>query len=205
MIALATMVFASPAFAGAYEDTIIAARDDRTDVVVDLIQRGMDVNTSDRSGTTLLMFAAGNGNGQLLEFLLNSGANVLIKNEYGDTAITIAALRGRLKMVQRLVKAGAAIDAQGWTPLHYASFNGHADIVEYLIGKQVPLDTPAPNGQTALMLAARNGHMDVVKLLVAAGADKNLDDPNGNTAVKLALKAGNTDIADYLRGSRAAQ
>jgi ankyrin repeat protein len=203
LAAMATLGFAQAAFAGAYEDTIVAARDDRTDIVVDFVQRGMDVNTADPSGKTLLMFAAENGNEKLLEFLLKNGANVLIRNKYGDTAVAIAALRGHLQVVRDLVEAGAAIDADGWTPLQYAAFDGHADIVSYLINQHALVDARAPNGQTALMFAARNGHVDVVKLLVSAHADVNLDDGSGNTALALALKAGNTDIADYLRGAGA--
>lgn len=196
---IATAIMAGqPAFAGAYEDILAAARNNRTEVVVDLIRRGMDVNTTDRSGTTLLMFAAGNGNEQLLDFLLKNSANVLMRNRYGDTAIAIAALKGRLEAVRHLAESGAPIDTPGWSPLDYAAFAGHADVAEYLIGKQASLDAKAPNGRTALMLAARNGHMDVVKLLVAAGADKDIESADGKTAFDLAVKAGNTDIANFL-------
>ena len=174
LLSVMTCVFvamAPTAFAGAYEDIVVAARDDRSDTVIDLVRRGMDANTSDRSGTTLLMMAAANGNIQLLEFLLKSGANILKQNRYGDTALAIAALQGRDAIVQRLVQAGAPIKSDGWNPLHYAAFSGHVEIAKYLIGKQAPIDATAPNGQTALMLAARNGHLAVIKALVDADAD----------------------------------
>jgi uncharacterized protein len=203
LLAVSTLAIGSSALAGAYEDILVAARDDRTETVVDLVRRGMDTNTSDRSGTTLLMLAAGNGNEALIEFLLTNGANTLKQNNYGDTAVGIAALRGRLNVVRRLVEAGAAIHSQGWTPLHYAAFTGQKEVAKYLISRQAPLDALAPNGQTALMVAARNGHLDVVKLLVDADADMDLDDPEGNTALGLAIKAGNSDIADYLRSEGA--
>ena len=204
-VAAAIVTFARPALAGAYEDILVAARDDRTAIVVDLIRRGMDVNTTDRSGTTLLMFAAGNGNEPLLDFLLRNNANILIQNKYGDTAMSVAALKGRLAIVRRLAESGAPIATSGWNPLHYAAFGGHADVAKYLIAEHAPLDARAPNGQTALMLAAETGHLDVVRLLVAAGADKAAKDPGGKTALDLALKAGNTDIADVLASEGAEQ
>jgi ankyrin repeat protein len=194
---------ARPAFAGVYDEIIVAARDDRADVVTDLVRRGMDPNTSDASGTTLLMFAVRNGNDELLEFLLRNRANTLKQNKYGDTAITIAALGGRLAMMRRLVEAGANISSPGWNALHYAAFNGHANIVQYLIAKGADLDALAPNGQTAMMLAARNGHLAVVKILVDADADMDMDDKEGNTALGIALKSDNSEIADYLRGEGA--
>lgn len=195
-----------PALAGAYDEILVAARDNRGDVVVDLVQRGMDPNTSDRSGTTLLMFAARNDNEQLLEFLLSKRANVLKQNKYGDTAIGLAALKGSLPIVRRLVAAGADIASRGWNALHYAAFSGHVDIVRFLVAsKGVVLDAPAPNRQTALMLAAKNGHKEVVKILIDADADMDLEDAQGNTALRLAVKAGNSEIADYLRGEGAVE
>lgn len=191
------------AIGGVYDDILVAARDNRADVVMDLLSRGMDPNTSDPGGTTLLMFAAGNGNEQLLEFLLKSRANISKQNRYGDTAVAIAALNGHLPIVRRLLAAGADIANTGWNALHYAAFNGHVEIVRFLVSKEMDLDIRAPNGNTALMLAARNGHKDVVGILVEAGANTELDDSKGNTALGFALKTGNTEIAEQLRGNGA--
>lgn len=197
---LSFLVISPLALAGAYDDILVAARDNRGEVVIDLVQRGMDPNTSDRSGTTLLMFAARNDNEQLVEFLLSKRANVLKQNKYGDTAIGLAALRGSLLIVRRLVAAGADIAGRGWNPLHYAAFGGHVEVVRFLAtSKGVNLDAPAPNRQTALMLAARNGHKEVVKILIDTDADMDLVDAHGDSALQLAIKAGNSEIADYLR------
>lgn len=189
------------AWAGAYEDILAAAHRNDAETVADLVRRGMDVNTSDRSGTSLLMIAAGNGNEQLLETLLRSRANILKKNKYGDSAITLAALRGHLPVLRRLIEHGGAegINDPGWGALHYASFAGHTDTVRYLLSMKAFLNARAPNGQTALMLATNNGHVEVVRLLLDAGADKDPVDSAGNTALKAALKSGHAEIADLLR------
>jgi uncharacterized protein len=199
LIWLTAVVLAVPVRAGAYDEILVAARDNRAEVVIDLVKRGMDANTSDRSGTTLLMFAARNGNDQIVEFLLSSHANLLKQNKYGDTALGLAALNGKLSVVRQLVAAGADISHRGWNPLHYAAYSGHVDIVRFLLTKSAPLDALAPNRQTALMLAAANGHIKVVKILIDADADMDIDDGQGNTALTLAIKSGNSQIADYLR------
>jgi uncharacterized protein len=196
-----TVLMSRGAIAGAYEDALIAARDDRTEAVIDLVERGLDPNTSNPSGTTLLMMAAENGNAQLVESLLTLRAKVSMQNRYGDTAIALAALSGHDAAVRRLADAGAQLDGPGWGALHYAAFNGHAEIVRYLIAKGARLNLRAPNRLTALMLAARNGHEDVVKILLGAGADPNVCDLEGNTAIDIALKAGNENIAGFLRVS----
>jgi hypothetical protein len=190
--------------AGVYDDMIAAARNNDGPAVISLIQRGMDANTTDRSGNTLLMIAAGNGNDALVEFLLSNRANKLKINKYGETAIALAAFRGHLPVVRRLAEAGGIdTEARGWGPLQYAAFAGHTEIVRYLVERRLPVDARAPNGQTALMLAAANGHLEAVKLLVDADADMALADPEGRTALALALKSANTDIAEYLRSEGA--
>ena len=189
----------APASAGVYDEILIAARDNRTEQVIDLVRRGMDPNTSDPSGTTLLMFAANNGNEALLDFLLRSRANMMKYNKYGDTALALAALRGHVPVVRRLIESGAALSGPGWAPLQYAAFAGHADVVRLLLAGKPDLDRRAPNRQTALMLAARNGHHEVVKLLIEADADMDLTDADGQSAMSLARKSGNTEVADYLK------
>ena len=191
-------LFLPPAWAGSYDNILVAARDNRTEEVVQLLMRGMDPNTSDRSGTTLLMLAAGNGNVELIDFLVKARCNLGKQNQYGDTAIGLAALRGHIQAVQRLQEAGAPLDGKNWNPLHYAAFSGHEDIVRLLVERKAPLDARAPNRQTALMLAARNGHESVVHLLVEAGADATLTDDGGRNARDIAAAGNHRTIAEYL-------
>lgn len=192
---------ASSVRAGAYDEAIVAARDDRTEVVINLIQRGLDPNTVDAAGTSLMMTAAANGNQQLVEFLLSVRANSLINNRYGDTALALAALNGHGIIVRRLLDSGTPVDNAGWSALHYAAFNGHEGIVRDLIERGANLNARAPNHRTALMFAARNGHEAVVRLLLSAGANPEMGDLEGNDAAKIASAAGNHLIAGLLQAA----
>ena len=64
------VLVAGLAQAGAYDDILGAANRGDSTAVIDLLKRGMDVNTADQSGSTLLMIAARNGSQALLEALL---------------------------------------------------------------------------------------------------------------------------------------
>ena len=61
-------------------------------------------------GTTLLMYAAGNGHMKLLDFLLGKGADVNARNNPGYTALIWAAERGYNEGVERLIDAGADVN-----------------------------------------------------------------------------------------------
>ncbi|KAH6650436.1 ankyrin repeat-containing domain protein [Chaetomium tenue] len=62
-------------------------------------------------------------------------------------------------------------DADGLTPLAYASMNGHAHLVELLLAKGADPTSGASDGMTPLHLAARHGQAAVVHLLLGAGVD----------------------------------
>lgn len=193
------LLVAPSALAGVYDDIIAATNKDDTAQVVDLLTRGMDVNTADPAGNTLLIIAARNGNRDLLDFLLRNRANALKRNKYGDSAIMVAAFRGNAGIIKRLLDAGADAANSGWNALHYAAYGGHAEVVQMLLARPLDLDAAAPNGQTALMLAAKAGKLEVVKLLIDADADLELEDHDGKTAMDLAGAAGHGDVVEYLR------
>jgi ankyrin repeat protein len=189
------------ASAGAYEDMEEAMiRRDAT-AVINLINRGVDVNTVDREGNTLLTQAVRLDVPPLFDFLLQRRARLNIRNRNGETALSIAAFTGKLSYVQRLVEAGAEVNFYGWPPLAYAAYNGHAEIVDYLLKHRAEIDATTANGSTALFFAARHGHREVVELLLKYKADPTIANENGDTAVDWALKGKNTDIEALLRAA----
>jgi ankyrin repeat protein len=164
-----------------------------------LLSRGMDPNSSDPEGRTLLMRAAWEAQDDLIKVLLERKARVDQRNARGETAIMMAAFRGHLDTVKLLHGRGASIAGPGWTPLHYAAFNGSTPVVKYLLDSRADIDARAPNGATALMFAARGGHLESAKLLIAQVADVNAESDRGETALMWALQGKNTDIAKLLQ------
>ncbi|XP_030843247.1 ankyrin repeat and EF-hand domain-containing protein 1-like [Strongylocentrotus purpuratus] len=64
-------------------------------------------------------------------------------------------------------------DKDGFTALHIASFNGHLDIVKYLVSKGADLGRPGNDYLTPLHLALDGGHLDIADYLLTEGANIN--------------------------------
>ena len=188
------------ASAGAYEDMEEAIIQGDAPDAIALIKRGMDVNTVDREGNTLLFQAVRRDIPELVDYLIRHRARLNVRNRNGDTAVSIAAFKGNLSYVKLLVDAGADVNLYGWPPLAYAAYNGHAQIVDYLLKRGARIDATTENGSSALFFAARFGHIEVVELLLNK-ADPTIANENGDTAVDWAVKSENTDIADLLRAA----
>jgi ankyrin repeat protein len=196
---LVALTLSAPVFAGAYEDMEEAMSRGDTRAVVALIERGMEVNTVDRQGNTLLIQSIRRDLPEMFDYLMQRKARVNLRNRNGETALSIAAYLGRAQYAQRLVEAGAEVNFFGWPPLVYAAYNGHTEIVDYLIEHGAEVDAKAENGSTALFFAARLGHIETVEALLAHQADPSIVNDSGETALDWALKGNNTRIADLLR------
>jgi uncharacterized protein len=196
---LLTLLLPVLAFAGAYEDLEEALIRSDSGAVIALIKRGIDINSVDRQGNSLVTQSVQRDLPELFDYLLQRRARVNTRNRNGESALSIAAYQGRAMYVQRLVEAGAEINFYGWPPLSYAAYNGHTEIVDYLIKRGAEVDGTTENGSTALFFAARFGHIDTVKALLAHQADPTIVNDNDETAVDWALKGKNKDIESLLR------
>jgi ankyrin repeat protein len=65
----------------------------------------------------------------------------------------------------------AAQDENGMTSLHLAAMNGHDKVVEMLVAAGAAVDAEDRYRKPPLYFAAMGGHNTVVKILLEAGAD----------------------------------
>lgn len=202
LVLLFALLLPGLANAGAQEDMEEALISGDTSWAIKLVDQGMDVNSVDAAGNTLLMQAVQRENADLLGLLLQRRARLNTRNRNGETALSLAAFKGNLAIVQRLVKAGADVNLYGWPPLINAVFNGHREVVEYLLTKAADVNARTENGSTALFFAARFGYLQIVELLLQNKADASIANDRGATADIWALQSGNTNIADILRQAR---
>lgn len=139
-----------------------------------LLEAGADVNGSTGSTkVTPLMAAADAGNAEILQILLQTGADVDAADSNGNTALMDASLRGYEAIVQQLLDAGANVDMvarRGRTALLSACLWGKAGVVDQLLSAGADPNARSSRGYTPLDLATSRKHTPVVELLKAAGA-----------------------------------
>ncbi|MGE0873964.1 MAG: ankyrin repeat domain-containing protein [Burkholderiales bacterium] len=193
------------AFAQSLGELLQAVEKDDTRRVEVWLGKGLEVNSTDSAGNTILMLATRFGHRDMVRLLLARKADVRRRSPAGDTALMMASLNGDVRIMEDLVQAGAEINQEGWTPLHYAAFEGKADAARYLLAKGADKDAVAPNGYTPLMIAARNGKADVAKLLLYEDPDVNFRTDNGITALRIANERGMAELAELLRRAGAVE
>jgi len=123
-----------------------------------LVNAGGDVNDADARGVSVMVLAAHSGFGDLVEFVLEEGADPNLA-EGGFSALHVAIMRRDEHMVSRLLARGADpnIRLTNWTPTRRASADWSLH--------------PALIGATPFWLAARFSQPGVMRLLTEHGAD----------------------------------
>jgi uncharacterized protein len=123
-----------------------------------LVASGADANDSDAWGVTATILAAHSGFSDVVEFLLDKGANPNLATP-GFTALHEAIMRRDEKMANALLAHGADPNAplRTWTPTRRASNDFYF--------------SPALVGATPIWLAARVTSPAIMRLLATHGAD----------------------------------
>jgi len=123
-LAAALLLATSPAARAqsSLDDLLKAADKGDVTTVALYLNKGLDPNSTDKLGQTLLMIAAVEGHEELVKLLISRKADVRRRSPAGDSALMLASLKGYLNIVKLLVEHGAQISHSGWAPLHYAAF-----------------------------------------------------------------------------------
>jgi uncharacterized protein len=185
--------------AGPMEDLMSAIKRDDVSAVTTSLLRGTDPNGEVLDQGPILVVAAREKSGRVLETLLKlPQVEVNKESKVGETALMLASLNGELDTVKALVKRGANINKLFWSPLHYAAANGHLSVVEYLVENHAYIDAESANNTTPLMMAARHKHITVMRWLAENGADPTYTNQAGLSAASYMKRYGEFEQEAWL-------
>lgn len=106
----------------------------------------------------------------------------------------LAAEKGQLLELVRYIHDMPSVvnfaDADGYTPLHRASYGGHLDCAKYLVRHGANLEAKTNDDWRPLHCAARWNNVDVAEYLVRQGADINAKSSGGNTPLHIVASNG---------------
>ncbi|XP_051280511.1 dynein axonemal heavy chain 12 isoform X2 [Dicentrarchus labrax] len=164
-----------------------------------LLESGADPNACDIKKKTPLSLAALNGHLNVVEVLLQKGADVWCESESG-TVLFDAAASGNPDIISLLLDHGADPNLplySGHLPIHRVAYHGHILALEHLI-PVTKLDAVKESGMSPLHSAAAGGHAHCVEMLLKAGYD-----PNFMLHPRVALRQGNYEMINTLLKSGA--
>lgn len=167
--------------------------------VREAIAQGANIDTSDQrrktKNCTPLMLAIANGHIEVVDLLLNAGADI-------DTKEIIDANQRQINSIGIISDDYDWLQSMGFflgiTPLMLAASRGHKDIAQLLIKRQANIQARDCFARDALCLACMNGHLEVAKVLIETGVNINQQDCEGNTPLFMTLNNAHTELAKFL-------
>ncbi|CAF1105763.1 unnamed protein product [Adineta steineri] len=197
----------------------MATLKDRVDVVKFLIEKKAQINVQNRYGVSPLLLCAESGNYELVQVLVEGGADVNIIPQgalaeesilAGQTPLFGAANKGHVKICEYLVKNGAdlnAVTVTGATPLYTAIEEGHLEVVELLIRHGADVNQ-SPQGevardlhienQTPLLIACMKNYETIIRHLIESGANVNVTSEYGSSPFLAICQHNNVELVRLL-------
>lgn len=178
-----------------------------------LLDLGADINLVCGNRYTALQYAIlWEHSLEIIQILLERGANTEIQSAGGVTALHHAAAMNSGAATLLLLRHGANVhagDAYVGTPLHLAAARDHPIVIQHLLANGAKVDARTEDGISALDLATRNGNEESVQALLEGGANTNNADHQGLTPLDTATKEKQKSFMqmlrhqeDFLRGMR---
>lgn len=168
-----------------------------------LIDNGANVNVRDDRGRQPLFTASLLGTKEIVELLVNHGAEINPSEKDSPNIPLHAALRrGHYEIAKYLISKGAdvlVVSQSGYTALHAACESGNPQIVELAISPNSNLNAKDKTGVTPLRLAAQaHDSVEIAAILIKHGADVNIPDEDGRTALNWAVTMHHTKTVELL-------
>lgn len=137
----------------------------------------------------------------ILQLLLEHGADPNDKDDCHNTVLHRAAQKGGEKMVELLLIHGGNPelgDADGKTPFHYSCARADTTVMKAFLKHGVSLSLADESGRTGLHYASLSRNEEAVRLLLDHGADIEARTRRNETPLQLAAQRGGHTVVECL-------
>lgn len=183
-------------------ELMIASLEADIPAAAQLLGAGADINETDDSQSTALMWAVHSGDVRIVQFLIDNDADVHAKAFQGATALINAISGQQEASAIALLNAGADPNGRGNNRRNFleaAAESGMTAVVDALIKNNVEL---SEHGASALAYAVARRHIGPVQSLLDAGVDANANTDmygtSGRSILFAAAKSRDIDIVNLL-------
>lgn len=164
---------------------------------------GVDPESPDLCGNTLLITAVSHKQPKVAELLLQSGAQVRMQSSLGMTPLLAATACTQTchDSVRLLLNYGAdpnELSTSRRTPLMQMALHADYNTCVLLLNAGARVDTADENGQTPVWYAAAGGNADILRLLLAVGGRVHQTDDFGSTPLHDAAAYGTVETVEVL-------
>ena len=171
----------------------LAVKEEKTDVVTELLDGGMDVNHVTQTKQTALLCALMAKNFSLAEMLIKRGADVNFATTDGLTILMQAIKSCTSNFAELIITHGADINSQddkGETALFHALRHSitRDEKASLLLQHGANVDHINFVMLTPLMVATKYCHANVLRVLLGSQPNVNAQDINGDTALHFAVQ-----------------
>lgn len=171
---------------------ILACERGQVDMVVSMLDQGLDVNITGPEGITPLMAASSHGQVPVVKLLLDRGAAV-DSHGGGDAPLLLAAQNRHDNIQLLLIDQGASLDVyddRGWTPFLYALESQNLPLAETYLAGGASVDYYTRDGDTTFIRAIHKGNRELIAGMLDAGILIETPDSEGWTPLMHAVMLG---------------
>jgi len=159
----------------------------------------LELKTED--GRTPLHVAVMGGHKELVEYLIEEGANIDAQDKDGRTPLLNAIMFKKSDLARTLIKKGADVKIkckEGANAIVYTVFFGPEDLIEPILDSGQDVNEIYQGGATLMQGAAAISQTNVLNILLERGADVNAKSDRGETPLCFGVREGRTEIVEWL-------
>ncbi|RZC41499.1 uncharacterized protein BDFB_001381 [Asbolus verrucosus] len=169
------------------------------DLLKKLLKDGYNINQTGQNNMTALMWAVKYKYLDIVDYLLNNGADPTIKTDSGDNVL-ILALEHKLWDEHSMINLWKAVKKVSFIDVNFTSKNGHnmlhmcvrrdwEELLKILLLEKPNVDAGNSNGVTPLMLSCFRNNIAIIDILIEAGADILKEDNHGRMTLCYAISS----------------